>query len=101
MGLIKIDGAIGPATASYIARAIDTAAGRKDECLIIELDTPGGLLESTKHIVRSFYDSPVPTVVYVSPASAIAGSAGTFITMAARSWRPSGRKPSRIVRWLR
>ena len=83
VGLIKIDGAIGPATAGYISRAIAVAAARKDECLILQLDTPGGLLESTKHIVRSFYNSPVPTVVYVAPESAIAGSAGTFITLAA------------------
>lgn len=83
VSFIKIDGAIGPATAGYISRSITLAAERRDECLIIQLDTPGGLLESTKHIVRSFYDSPVPTVVYVAPAGAIAGSAGTFITMAA------------------
>ena len=83
VGSIKIDGAIGPATAGYIARAIDLAAARKDECLIIQLDTPGGLLESTKHIVQAFYNSPVPTVVFVAPAPAHAASAGTFITMAA------------------
>jgi membrane-bound serine protease (ClpP class) len=83
VGLIKIDGAIGPATAGYIARAVGIAAAQEDACLIIQLDTPGGLLESTKQIVRSLYDSPVPTVVYVSPAGAIAGSAGTFITIAA------------------
>lgn len=83
VGFIKIDGAIGPATAGYIARAVGIAAAQQDECLIIQLDTPGGLLESTKQIVRSFYDSPVPTVVYVAPAGAIAGSAGTFITIAA------------------
>ena len=83
VGLIKIDGAIGPATATYIDRAIDVAVARKDECLIIQLDTPGGLLESTKHIVQSFYSSPVPTVVFVAPAPAHAASAGTFITMAA------------------
>src|SRR6266568_2242014 len=46
--LIKIDGAIGPATASYIERAIDLAASRKDICLIVQLDTPGGLIESTE-----------------------------------------------------
>src|SRR6266550_64435 len=83
VGLIKIDGAIGPATASYIARAIDLSGQRKDECLIIQLDTPGGLLESTKQITRTFYGSKVPTVVYVSPTHASAGSAGVFITMAA------------------
>src|SRR5882724_13156713 len=83
VGLIKIKGAIGPATASYVSRAIDVAAARHDACLIIELDTPGGLLNSTKEIVQKFYASPVPTVVYVSPSGASAGSAGVFITMAA------------------
>lgn len=83
VGFIKIDGAIGPATAGYISRSIQLAAGRKDECLIVQLDTPGGLLESTKHIVQSFYNSPIPTVVFVAPAPAHAASAGTFITLAA------------------
>ena len=83
VGLIKIDGAIGPATAGYISRAIETATRQADECLIIQLDTPGGLLESTKHIVQSFYASKVPVVVYVAPSGASAGSAGVFITMAA------------------
>ena len=83
VGLIKIDGAIGPATASYISRAITIAAGRNDVCLIIELDTPGGLLESTKEIVQSIYASSVPTVVYVAPSGATAASAGCFITLAA------------------
>ncbi len=83
VGLIRIDGAIGPATVSYISRAIDLSSARGDECLVIELDTPGGLLESTKQITRLFYASKAPTVVYVSPTHASAGSAGAFITMAA------------------
>ena len=83
VGLIKIDGAIGPATANYIARAINVAAEQNDECLIIQLDTPGGLLESTKQIVQSFYAAKVPVVVYVAPSGACAGSAGVFITLAA------------------
>jgi membrane-bound serine protease (ClpP class) len=83
VGLIKIDGAIGPATASYISRAIDVATDQSDECLIIQLDTPGGLLDSASEIVQKFYASKVPIVVYVSPAPARAGSAGVFITMAA------------------
>jgi membrane-bound serine protease (ClpP class) len=83
VGLIKINGAIGPATASYISRAIDVATERDDTCLIIELDTPGGSLESTKQIVQTFYASRVPTVVYVFPDGAWAGSAGCFITLAA------------------
>ena len=83
VGLIKINGAIGPATASYIARAIDVASERGDACLIIELDTPGGSLDSTKTIVQKLYASTVPTVVYVAPEGAWAGSAGCFITLAA------------------
>lgn len=83
VGLIKINGAIGPATASYITRAIEAAAERENRCLIIQLDTPGGSLESTKRIVQAFYASPVPTVVYVAPEGAWAGSAGCFITLAA------------------
>jgi membrane-bound serine protease (ClpP class) len=82
-GLIEIRGAIGPATATYIARAIDTAAARGDECLIIELDTPGGLLESTKEIVQKLFTDALPTIVYVEPSGANAASAGTFITLAA------------------
>jgi membrane-bound serine protease (ClpP class) len=83
VGLIKIDGAIGPATATYISRALDVAASQNDECLIIQLDTPGGLLESTKQIVQTFYTAKLPTVVYVAPSGASAGSAGVFITLAA------------------
>jgi membrane-bound serine protease (ClpP class) len=83
VGLIRIDGAIGPATASYIGRAIDVATAQGDECLIIQLDTPGGLVDSASQIVEKFYAAKIPTVVYVSPAPARAGSAGVFITMAA------------------
>lgn len=81
--LIRIEGPIGPATSGYIARAIDVAAAQNAECLIIELDTPGGLLDSTKHIVHAFYAAPIPVVVYVAPAPAGAISAGCFITIAA------------------
>lgn len=83
VSVIRIDGAIGPATADYIERATKTAGNAGAECLVIELDTPGGLLESTKAIVQSFYASPVPVVVYVAPSGANAGSAGCFITLAA------------------
>jgi membrane-bound serine protease (ClpP class) len=83
VGLVKIDGAIGPATASYLARAIDVATADDDECLIIQLNTPGGLVDSASKIVESFYAAKIPIVVYVAPAPARAGSAGVFITMAA------------------
>jgi membrane-bound serine protease (ClpP class) len=83
VALIKIDGAIGPATASYIARSIDEARAQNAQCLIIQLNTPGGLLDSTQKIVQSFLASPVPVVVYVAPTGATATSAGCFITIAA------------------
>jgi membrane-bound serine protease (ClpP class) len=83
VGLINVKGAIGQATAGYVSRAIDLAGERRLACLIIQLDTPGGSLESTREIVQKFYASNVPTVVYVAPAGAWAGSAGCFITMAA------------------
>ncbi len=82
-GLIRINGAISPATAGYIARAIEVARSRNNVCLIVELDTPGGLLDSTKEIVQSFYAAGLPVVVYVAPSGATATSAGCFITLAA------------------
>jgi membrane-bound serine protease (ClpP class) len=83
VALIKINSAISPATAGYISRAVDVASAQRDICLIIQLDTPGGLLESTKEIVQKLYASSVPTVVYVAPSGANAASAGCFITLAA------------------
>ncbi len=83
VAFIKIDGAIGPATASYIARSIDEAQKQNTQCLVIELNTPGGLLDSTQTIVQSFLGSTVPVVVYVAPTGASATSAGCFITIAA------------------
>ena len=81
--MISIDGSISPTTTNYITRGIKVAKEQNAECLIIQLDTPGGLLESTKNIVQSFLDSEdLPIVVYVAPEGARAASAGTFITMA-------------------
>lgn len=81
--LQKIDGAINPAAAEFIDQGIEKATERKAECLIIQLNTPGGLLKSTRVIVSSLLESKIPIVVYVAPGGAHAGSAGVFITMAA------------------
>ncbi|MEJ7738101.1 MAG: nodulation protein NfeD [Chitinophagaceae bacterium] len=80
---LKIEGTINPVASAYIRRGIEEARKEKAECLIIHLNTPGGLLKSTRVIVSDILDSPVPVVVYVSPGGAHAGSAGVFITLAA------------------
>jgi len=80
---ITVDGAIGPATASYVSRAINEAALQNSQCLIIRLNTPGGLLDSMEEIVQKLLGSPIPVVVYVSPTGGTAASAGCFITLAA------------------
>jgi len=81
--LIDIKSGIGPATAEYIQSSIGYAESQKAQALIIRLNTPGGLLESTRDIVSDLLSSDVPVVVYVAPAGARAGSAGVFITLAA------------------
>ena len=80
---MKIDGSINPASADFIRGGIKKAVKEKAECLVIHLNTPGGLLKSTRVIVSDMLESPVPIIVYVSPAGAQAGSAGVFITLAA------------------
>jgi len=76
------DDIINPVAAEYIARAIEKAESDDAECLIIRLDTPGGLLASTRIIVKDILNADVPIVVYVAPRGARAGSAGVFITLA-------------------
>ena len=80
--VIELDGDINPISANFIIQSIERAEKDGAECLIIELDTPGGLLESTKSIVKEMLNCNVPVVVYVSPSGAGAVSAGVFITMA-------------------
>jgi membrane-bound serine protease (ClpP class) len=80
---IKIEGAINPVTVDFIHAALENAHNKKAECLLIHLNTPGGLLQSTREIVTALLESPVSVVVYVSPEGSHAGSAGVFITMAA------------------
>ena len=80
---MKIDGTINPASADFIHGGIKKAVKEKAECIIIHLNTPGGLLKSTRVIVSDILESPIPVVVYVSPGGAHAGSAGVFITLAA------------------
>ena len=80
--VITLDGAINPAASDYIHYGIEQAVKHNSECLILRLNTPGGLLESTRTIVSDILQSPVPVVVYVSPPGSRAASAGVFITLA-------------------
>ncbi len=74
--------AITPITARFIRRAISMAEEQRAECLVIVLDTTGGLVDSTREVVKDILGSEVPVVVYVAPSGARAASAGVFITMA-------------------
>jgi len=80
---IVIDGSINPAVAEYVHEAIARAAAEGRTALVIQLDTPGGLLQSAHKLVKDILGAPLPVVVYVSPSGAAAGSAGVFVTMAA------------------
>jgi membrane-bound serine protease (ClpP class) len=81
--LITIDGTINPAVADFIHESVGRSKSNAARALIIQLDTPGGLVESTRLIVKEMLAAPVPILVYVAPSGARAGSAGVFITLAA------------------
>lgn len=80
--VISVDATINPSTAEYIHSGIELAAENKAECLIIKLNTPGGLLKSTRVIVTDILDAEVPVVVFVYPGGSQSASAGVFITLA-------------------
>ena len=80
--LIKIDGAIGPATSAYVTEAIDDANKRGAKVLVMRMDTPGGLDTSMRSIIKAILASSVPVVGYVAPSGARAASAGTYILYA-------------------
>ena len=79
----EVEGIINPATAKFIIESIDQAVQEGGQCLIIELDTPGGLMDSMRSIVKKILSSPIPIIVYVGPSGARAASAGVFITISA------------------
>ncbi|HME36045.1 MAG TPA: nodulation protein NfeD [Candidatus Sulfotelmatobacter sp.] len=74
-----VDDTIQPISAEYIARAIDEAQRRNDKAILIEINTPGGLVSSTRDIIEKVTASSVPVIVYVTPTGGHAGSAGIFI----------------------
>jgi membrane-bound serine protease (ClpP class) len=80
---VVVDDAIQPVTAEYIGRALEFAAANQDQAVLIELNTPGGLVDSTRDIIEKLSSSTVPVIVYITPTGARAGSAGIFILEAA------------------
>jgi len=81
--ILRVADAIGPGVADFVAKGIARADREGAVCLIIELDTPGGLADSMRKIVISIYGTRIPVVVFVSPSGARAASAGVMITLAA------------------
>ncbi len=80
--LLDIEGVINPFTARYLDRVVSMAPTTNAELIVIQLNTPGGLESSMREMVQTILDSPIPVVVYVTPAGARASSAGLFILMA-------------------
>ena len=81
--VLEYDGVINPVAASYIGDNIDAAEKAGAECLILEMDTPGGLMTSMRDIIKMILNSEIPIVVYISPRGAQSASAGVFITVSA------------------
>jgi len=81
--LVRLTGAVSPANADFLESAIHQANTEGAGCLIVMLDTPGGLAESMRRMVMAIYASDIPVVVYVAPSGARAASAGVMVTMAA------------------
>src|SRR5437879_1263904 len=80
---IVVNDTIQPITDEYIGRALADAKAKGNQAVLIELSTPGGLLESTRDIINKILESPVPVIIYVTPAGSRAASAGFFILQAA------------------
>lgn len=78
-----IDGPIGPISAEYLTRVLDEAVRRRPACVLITMDTPGGLDAAMRTIIKRIMASPVPVALYVYPSGARAASAGALITLAA------------------
>ncbi|MGC4115676.1 MAG: nodulation protein NfeD [Myxococcales bacterium] len=80
---VELDGSVNPGSADFLVRAIEEAPAKNCQAVVIRLDTPGGMVESTREIVKAELASPIPVIVWIGPGGARAGSAGVFITIAA------------------
>lgn len=83
IAIIKMKMMILPGTSSFLQSSISEAQAKGAKLLIVELDTPGGILDTSQEMVKTLFQATIPVVVYVSPQGAMAASAGVFITMAA------------------
>src|SRR6202171_3079391 len=80
---VVVNDTIQPITEEYIARALDEAQRKNDQAVLIAINTPGGLVDSTRKIIEKITASPIPVIIYVTPSGSRAGSAGIFILEAA------------------
>lgn len=92
--VLNAKGAVAPAMQEYIQRGLGMAESRNADLVILQLDTPGGSIETMNNIIQAIRDSRIPVVVYVSPRGAMAASAGTMITLAGHA---SAMAPETII----
>ena len=91
---MTIDGAVAPASQQYLERAVNLAERQNAEILILQLNTPGGSIDTMNEMLQTIRGSHIPIIVYVSPKGAMAGSAGTIITLAGHA---SAMAPETII----